>query len=207
MRQTVYQTHEKAEIDRLLAEEGHGFLGITTPDGWPSVVPVNFVHLDGRVYFHGASEGEKMDSLGADPRVTFTVVRDLSVVPSYYQHPKFACPATQYYQSVMIRGRARFVETAEEKARVLQALMEKLQPEGGYEPITAEAPRYRKSLATTAVTAIEIERITGKFKFGQNLPRRKQESVADRLEQRGCPIDLTTGAVMRRGLAARKEKP
>lgn len=206
MTQATYQGCGKAEIDRLLAEEGHGFLGITTPDGWPSVVPVNFVHLDGRIYFHGASEGEKMASLDADPRVTFTVVRDLSVVPSYYRDSRFACPATQYYQSVMIRGRARFVETAEEKARALQALMEKLQPEGGYEPITAAAPNYLKSLRMTAVTAIEIERITGKFKLGQNLPRRLRTSVADRLEQRGCPIDGATAELIRRDLDDRTEE-
>ena len=200
MKQSTDPTPGKTEIDRLLAEQGHGFLGITTPEGWPSVVPVNFVHLDGRIYFHGAAEGEKMTSLEAEPRVSFTVVRDLALVPSHYRHPQSACPATQYFQSVMIRGRVRFVEPAEEKAQALQALMEKLQPEGGYEPLTETTPRYRESLRTTAVTAIEIERVTGKFKLGQNLPPRLRASVADKLEQRGRPIDRATAALMRRTL-------
>jgi nitroimidazol reductase NimA-like FMN-containing flavoprotein (pyridoxamine 5'-phosphate oxidase superfamily) len=197
MRRTDYETTDDREVQRLLAEAEHGFLGITTPDGWPSAIPVNFVYLKGQIYFHGATEGEKMASLGVDPRVTFTIVRDLSIVPSYFRHRRLACPATQYYQSVMIRGRARFVATVEEKARVLQALMEKLQPEGGYEPITARAPLYRKSLETTSVTAIEIVRVTGKFKLGQNLPRRKRRVVADRLEQRGEPVDIVTAELMR----------
>jgi predicted FMN-binding regulatory protein PaiB len=128
--------------------------------------------------------------------VTFVVVEDFSLVPSYFRDPKFACPATQYYKAVAIRGRARIVEGADEKARALQALMETLQPEGGHVPITATEPMYRKSLRTTAVVAIEIERMTAKFKFGQNLPASKREEVAEQLTARGCPIDHRTVAEM-----------
>jgi len=153
--------------------------------------------LDGRLYFHGATEGEKMEALAADDRVSFVVAHDFSLVPSYFRDPKYACPATQYYKAVAIRGRARVVEDADEKARALQALMEKLQPEGGYVPISATEPLYRKSLQTTAVVAIEIERMTAKFKFGQNLPAAKREKVAERLTARGCPVDHETVAAMK----------
>ena len=197
VRRTDYEMTERDQMEKLLAEATHGFLGLTGPDGWPRVVPLNYVTLDGKLYFHGATEGEKMDSLAADDRVTFVVVEDFSLVPSYFRDPKFACPATQYYKAVAIRGRARIVEDNDEKARALQALMEKLQPEGGYVPITAEEPMYRKSLRTTAVVAIEIERMTAKFKFGQNLPSSKREEVADQLTARGCPIDHRTVEAMR----------
>ena len=185
-------------MERLLAEAAHGYLGAVRPDGWPVVVPLNFVYADGRVYFHGAAEGEKMESLVADDRVTFTVADGFSIVPSYFRDPRLACPATQYYKCVMIRGRARVVEDAAEKAAALQAMMEKLQPEGGHEPITVDNPIYRKSLRSTAVVAIEVEEMTGKFKFGQNLPRSAREVVAERLEARGCPIDHATVEAMRR---------
>ena len=198
MRRSDYEMTEREEIDKLLAEAGHGYLGIVTADGWPSVVPLNFVVVDDTVYFHGAHEGQKMDALAANPRVSFTVVEDFSFIPSYFRDPRFACPATQYYRSVMIRGHARIVDGAAEKALALQALMEKLQPEGGFEPITAAAPMYRKSLKTTAVVAIDIEQIAGKFKFGQNLPRSKREQVAARLGERGCPIDHDTVEMMQR---------
>jgi predicted FMN-binding regulatory protein PaiB len=119
-------------------------------------------------------------------------------VPSYFRDPRLACPATQYYKCVMIRGRARVVTDADEKARALQTMMEKLQPEGGHEPISADSPLYRKSLKTTAVVAIEVERMTGKFKFGQNLPKSKRDGVAERLEARGCPVDRATAAAIRK---------
>lgn len=189
---------ERAEMEGLLATAGHGYLGAVRPDGWPMVLPLNFVYVDGRVYFHGAAEGEKMASLVRDDRVTFTVAEDFSIVPSYFRDPRFACPATQYYKCVMIRGRARVVEDEGEKARALQAMMEKLQPEGGHEPIEAGSKLYRKSLRTTAVVAIEVEEMTGKFKFGQNLPTRKREEVAEKLAVRGCPIDHATVEAMRR---------
>lgn len=197
VRRTDYEMTEREQMEALLRTATHGYLGLTGPDGWPRVVPLNFVTLDGKLYFHGATEGEKMDSIVADDRVTFVVVEDFSLVPSYFRDPKFACPATQYYKAVAIRGRARIVEDLDEKARSLQALMEKLQPEGGYEPITADDKLYRKSLRTTAVVAIEIERMTAKFKFGQNLPTSKREAVADQLTARGCPIDHRTVEEMR----------
>jgi uncharacterized protein len=189
---------ERVEMERFLAEMGHGYLGAVRPDGWPVVVPLNFVYVDGRVYFHGAAEGEKMESLVADGRVTFTVADGFSIVPSYFRDPKLACPATQYYKCVMIRGRARVVEDAVEKAAALQAMMEKLQPEGGHEPIAADNPIYRKSLRSTAVVAVEVEEMTAKFKFGQNLPAAKRDAVAERLSARGCPMDHATVDAMRR---------
>ena len=198
MRRRDYEMAERVEMEQLLATAEHGYLGLVTEDGWPMAVPLNFVFADGRIYFHGASEGEKMLSLEHQARVTFTVAEGFAIVPSYFRDPKLACPATQYYKCVMIRGTARVVSEVAEKAAALQALMTKLQPEGGHEPITADNPLYRKSLKTTAVVAIEIRRMTGKFKFGQNLPKSTRRLVAERLEGRGCPLDLETAGAMRR---------
>lgn len=203
VRRTEYETQDREAIERLLARTTHGWLAFVDPDGWPAVLAVNHVWLDGRLWFHGALEGRKMESLARDPRVRFAVADAFSIVPSHFRDPELACPATQYYESVMIKGRARFVTDPAEKARALQALMEKLQPEGGHAPIRAGDPLYEKSLATTAVTVIEPEEITGKFKFGQNLPERKRLEVAGKLEARGCPLDAGTAGKMR----ATVEKP
>lgn len=198
MRRTDYELSEREEMERFLGEASHGYLGAVREDGWPVVVPLNFVYAGERVYFHGAAEGEKMETLARDDRVTFVVADDFAIVPSYFRDPKLACPATQYYKCVVIRGRARVVTDADEKARALQGLMEKHQPEGGHEPITADSALYRKSLRTTAVVAIEVEEMTAKFKFGQNLPTSKREDVARQLEARGCPVDHQTVEAMRR---------
>lgn len=192
----------QGEIREVLAIAEHGFLGITTPEGWPGVVPLNFVVLGETLYFHGSHEGEKMRSLAREPRVAFTVVDPGALIPSYLRHPRSACPATQYYRSVMLHGRARVVGDAAEKARALQALMEKLQPEGGYEPMVAEggeaAACYAKALSGTAVVAIEIERATFKCKFGQNLSAAKWRAVRAGLLERGTELDRRTVELMER---------
>ena len=191
VRRTDYEMTERDQMEKLLAEATHGFLGLTGPDGWPRVVPLNYVTLDGKLYFHGATEGEKMDSLAADDRVTFVVVEDFSLVPSYFRDPKFACPSTQYYKAVAIRGRARIVEDNDEKARALQALMEKLQPEGGYVPITASEPMYRKSLRTTAVVANELDEhpvVAEECLCRLEVPRPQRRTFLERpVPMRGAP--------------------
>ncbi len=173
----------------------HGFVGFVRPDGSPGMIALNFARIDRMLYFHGSAEGEKMTSLAREPRAVFMATDDFSLVPSYYRDPALACPATQYYKAVVVHGEIRFVETRAEKAAGLQALMEKLQPEGGYEPI-ADNRRYRKSLDSTAVLALPIVELTAKFKFGQNLPKRKRAELATKLEERGEGRDAETVAAM-----------
>lgn len=197
VRRKDYQFQRKAEILAFLDAMSHGFLAFIREDGSPGLVALNYVRAGGSLYFHSAHEGEKVRSLGADPRVTFMVADGFSIIPSYFRDPELACPASQYYKTVVIHGVVRFVETREERAAALQALMEKLQPEGGYRPIRAEDPFYWKSLDTTNVFALDLEDVTAKFKFGQNLPRRGRAAVARRLEARGEPIDHDTTAAMR----------
>lgn len=61
-----------AEMDVLLADVHHGRLGTITLEGEPYVVPVGFVWVEGRIWFHSA-EGAKTRSLAARPRCTFEV--------------------------------------------------------------------------------------------------------------------------------------
>ncbi len=192
VRRTDYELTDEATAFAFLDAQTHGFLGFTRPDGWPGMVAVNFVRIGRSIFFHGSPEGEKMRSLAADPRVTFLVADDFSIIPSYFTNPQMACPATQYYRAVLVRGRARILGTRDERAAALQALMEKLQPDGGHQPITADNPIYIKSLDTTAVIEVPIEEWTAKFKFGQNLPNRKRLSVAEQLLDRANPRDIET---------------
>ena len=194
------QDYEQTDGEAILAfldQATHGFLGFTRPDGSPGMVAVNFVRVEQTIYFHGAMEGEKMRSLEQDPRVVLMVADDFSLIPSFLRTGDLACPATQYYKAVVLRGRSRIVGTRAERAFALQALMEKLQPEGGYRPISADDRRYRKSLDTTAVVAVPMEEVTAKFKFGQNLPRRVRAKVASQLDAREGPRDAETVQTMK----------
>lgn len=70
--------------------------------------------------------------------------------------------------------------------------MRKLQPEGGYEPISAESPLYRGALEGVTVLALTITTMTGKFKLGQRLSAEGRARVQAVLAGRGCPMDQRT---------------
>jgi predicted FMN-binding regulatory protein PaiB len=137
-----------------------------------------------------------MSALRANPAVTFMVAEPFALIPSTYLHPELACPATQFYRSVVVHGEARLVADRAEKAAALEALMQKLQPAGGYAPIRDDA-RYRKNLDRTAVFALPLDDATAKFKLGQNLPARKRRELARRLAARDAPGDAATVEMMR----------
>jgi len=196
VRRKDYQYEDAGAIDAFLDGSTHGMLGFTRPDGSPGMVALNFVRVERTLYFHGAPEGEKMRSLALDPRAVFMVTADFALVPSYFRDARLACPATQYYKAVVVRGTVQPLASWDEKAAALQTLMEKLQPEGGHERIQDD-PLYRKSLETTAVLALSMDEVTAKFKFGQNLPKRVRASVADRPLQRDTPRDAETVSAMR----------
>ena len=168
-----------------------GELGLITVDGHPRVVPVNFAAIGEIVYFHGALEGEKFERIRDDGRCSFSMVKSYSLVPSYWTAPRHACPATHFFKSVEIRGHGSIVDDPAEKAAALQALMEKYQPEGGFEPIDADKRMYVKSLERVGVF-----RITGpwtaKVKFGSNEPEKVRLAWIEGLRERNAPMDLET---------------
>ena len=65
----------REEMETFLREEELGYLGLTDQDGRPYVVPLNYSYHDGKVLFHCAREGRKLDCIRANPNVCFTVGR------------------------------------------------------------------------------------------------------------------------------------
>ena len=173
-----------------------GYLGIVTPDGYPRVVPVNFALLGDRIYFHGATRGEKFEVFQSEPKVTFCIAVPYAQLPSHWRSPEYACPATQYFKSVLIRGRGVLVSDTVEKATALQALMEKHQPEGKYRKITATEPLYTKAIPGVAIFRIDPDRIDIRTKFGDQLSRETRLKLIAKLRERREPMDLETAAEM-----------
>jgi nitroimidazol reductase NimA-like FMN-containing flavoprotein (pyridoxamine 5'-phosphate oxidase superfamily) len=196
MRRHDKEVTDSTAIAQVLDTAEWGTLGLVAPDGHPVLVPLNFLHLDGRIYFHGSPAGEKMDCLAHSGEATFLVVDAYAQVPSYAFDPVKACPATQYFKSVLLYGQIGPVTDPARKAEVLQALMRKLQPEGGYAPITAGDPMYQASVNGVAVLELVVARTSAKFNLGRALSADKRAAVTGVLTQRGCPLDHRTAAAM-----------
>ena len=171
------------EARELLARSPLARLASVDPGGRPILRTVHTVVVDDHVVFHAAPAGEKMSAIG-QPAV-ISVEEVIGRIPSYFSDPERACPATTFYRSVQVHGRLVRLEGVERKARALQALMEKLQPEGGYAPITADDPRYRAAVGGILLAGLRIEVIDGKAKVGQNLRPERRSVLLERLWERG----------------------
>ncbi len=191
LRRREFAVADRAALHAVLDRATHAYLAFVRPPGVPGIIAVNIVRCDETLYFHGAQQGEKAEALAPGAPVALMVAEPLALIPSYWLHPELACPATQLFRSVVVHGPIRLVAARAEKARALQALMQKLQPDGGHQPI-ADDERYRRSLDGTAVYALALEGATAKFKLGQNLPLRKRSALARRVAARGTPVDRAT---------------
>ena len=193
MRRAEFKCDDPEEFGRIMQTAELGYLGIITPDGYPRVVTVNFVSLDGRVYFHSASAGEKYEVFKSNnPRVTFTVAIPYSTIPSYWLSEEFACHATTLYKSVCIRGKGRIVDDIEEKARAFQCLVKKHQPEGGYKPISPTEQIYKNALSKVAILRVDPIQIDVRNKFAQYLSAEKRRELMVKLEERNQGADKLT---------------
>ena len=190
-----FEIKDKVLIYDVLDKAEYGTLALCM-DNKPYAVPLNFVRIGEDIYFHGAIKNKKMKMLEQNPLVSFSVVENYALIDSDFSSKEgLACPATQFFKSVSIDGVVEVLESREVKAKVFTALMQKLQPKGGYKPfINSE---YDAAIKATAVVKIEIEKLTCKFKFGQHLNEERFEMIVSNLLARGTQIDRETVKLMK----------
>ncbi|MBT3216687.1 MAG: flavin-nucleotide-binding protein [Candidatus Marinimicrobia bacterium] len=169
-----------------------GYLGMVDPKEYPRVIPLNFILQNNCIYFHGADEGDKFDVFQTNPKVTFSMVEMYSMIPSYWIAKDYACPATVFFKSVYIIGKGNVVNDLEQKAMMLQGLMEKYQPEGNYKEITTKDSLYKQALEEVIIFKIAPGKIDCKFKFGQNMSVNKRKILIEKLKERNNKVDLKT---------------
>jgi len=189
----AFEVTDKKLIAALLDEAEYGVLALGGDR--PYAVPVNFVWLDDAIYFHSSPKGKKMRMLKENRFVSFSVVTDTVLIPSYFSSTEgLACPASAFFKSVTIDGEAEMVDARDEIAAAFTAMMEKLQPEGQY--TSFDSADYDKHFAALAMVRINVQALSAKFKFGQTLNAERFAMVIEHLEQRGRDIDLLTARAM-----------
>jgi nitroimidazol reductase NimA-like FMN-containing flavoprotein (pyridoxamine 5'-phosphate oxidase superfamily) len=182
-----------------------GYLSLVTAEGYPRAIALNFAAVGKTIYFHGALEGEKFELIQASPRAGFSIVKPYSFIPSVWSAPRYACPATHFFKSIEIKGICSQVDDPAEKARGLNALMDKHQPEGGFDPIDPGVPVYAKALAGVGVFRVVADSWTGKVKFGQNEPEKLRRIFVEKLRERGGVMDEETAREIELTLAINPE--
>jgi uncharacterized protein len=135
---------------KLLVSGEYGILSTVGKDGQPLGTPLSYIVKDNAVYFHCATEGQKLDNIINNSNVSFTVVGKTKVLQE-----KFSTE----YESVIVSGKAHFVEGTE-KIGALKEIIYKYSPN-----FIEEGMAYIERAAhKTCVVRIEILSLTGKHR-------------------------------------------
>ena len=182
----------KEKIIQFLNREQTGRISSIDENGYPQIIPMNFIFINNSIYMHSHTKGEKLDNIRRNSRVGFEVDKNLEFLPSYFFDPNDASLADTLYISVVIKGEASIVNDVEEKVLVLNELMKKYQPEGKYAPMT----RDMEVLEAVAVIKIMPNEMNGKYKIGQNMKTEERIELAENILNRNSKTSQDTLEIM-----------
>jgi ribosomal protein S18 acetylase RimI-like enzyme/nitroimidazol reductase NimA-like FMN-containing flavoprotein (pyridoxamine 5'-phosphate oxidase superfamily) len=194
MRRREYEAPESLAHELFDASETFHLAG-TDPDGHVVLKTLHGVVDEGWLCFHGAPAGEKTSLLGR--QVVASVEETVARLPSFFLDPERACPATTLFRGAQARGALTAIDEPVRKARVLQRLMEKLQPEGGYQPIEASSAMYRAAVKGLLIAGLPLTEATAKAKLMQNKNDDTRARVLEQLWRRGAPGDVRAVELIR----------
>lgn len=141
------QQISESECLEILRNEPRGVLSLFGEDGYPYGVPINFVLEDGKIYFHCAKTGHKIDALKKNNRVSFCVMDS-----GYREEGKLGLNI----KSVILFGTIRFVTDREETIDRTRKLGLK------YLPADYVEEELEKNADHLQVLELTIDHMTGK---------------------------------------------
>ena len=145
----IRQQLDQGACEEILNRNTSGVLALHGDDGYPYAVPLSYAYVEGRLVFHGATSGHKLDAMRHDSRASFCVIDADDVVPERY---------TTYYRSVICFGKMRVIEDAAEMKRLALLLGEKYRPGHPAEGMA----EVEGAMSRLCVFVMDVERVTGK---------------------------------------------
>ena len=138
-----------AETIAMLDTSTSGVLAVHGDDDYPYAVPLSFAHEDGKLFFHCAVAGHKLDALERSDKASFCVIAADDIVPEKF---------TTHFRSAIAFGRVRVVTDDVEKRHALMLLAEKYSPEY----LDAAGSEIDGDWKRVSVIELAIEHLTGK---------------------------------------------
>ena len=157
----ICQQLSDVEAVGILERATSGTLALLGDNGYPYAVPISYVYDDGKLYFHSALSGHKVDAIRHCDKASFCAIAQDDVVPEKY---------TTEYRSVIAFGRIHIIEDEEEKLAAARMLGNR------YNPHQDEVLRQeiKKGFAHMLVIRMDIEHLTGKE--GIELTKQREQS-------------------------------
>ncbi len=148
MRRSRQQLSEQ-ECIGLLQRATSGTLALLGDNGYPYAVPISYVYADGRLYFHSALSGHKVDAIRRCDKASFCVICQDDVHPEKY---------TTFFRSVIAFGKIHIIEDDAEKLKTARMLGDRYNP-GQEEALRKELA---SGLSRMLMICFDIEHLTGK---------------------------------------------
>lgn len=117
MRRTEKEISDRKIIDDILARSVICRLAIPDKQS-PYIVPMNYGYSEGRLYFHSAPEGRKIELLRNDPLVSFEIEDYHRIIRA-----DTPCGWTTSYRSVMGTGKIDIISNPDEIKKGLDIIM------------------------------------------------------------------------------------
>ena len=113
------------ECIEVLKNEPRGVLSVLGEEGYPYGIPMNhwYSEADGKLYFHCAKEGHKLDAINNCDKVSYCVMDQ-----GYRKEGEWALNI----RSVIIFGRMHIVEDVEKKREICTNLCRKFTDDEAY---------------------------------------------------------------------------
>jgi uncharacterized protein len=165
---SMYAPESEADCMQFVRQQNFCMLQTSGEDGaWQNGV-FNHVMRDGFLYLHLHRADAQVADLRGSSHCKLVFFDYSGFVPSYAKSPTDASFATMFYRFAELSCHGEEVAAEADKAAVLDALMERFQPEGGYLKLADHQEEYRKTLAAIVVWRFAIAGVRSKWKLGQN---------------------------------------
>lgn len=117
MRRKAQQIPQET-CEEILRKNTSGVLSLAGDDGYPYWVPLSYCYEKGKLIFHCAKTGHKIDSIRRCPKASFCVIDKDEIIAEEY---------TTYFRSIIAFGTIRIVEDGPKKRELIDALAKKIQ--------------------------------------------------------------------------------
>ena len=148
MRRNRQQLSEEESIS-ILRKSMAGTLALLGDNDYPYAVPISYVYHEGKLFFHSALTGHKVDAIRKCDKASFCVIERDDVQPEKY---------TTFFRSVIAFGRIHIIEDEAEKFATARLLGNR------YNPNQDEAlqKEIESGLSRMLAIRLDIEYLTGK---------------------------------------------
>lgn len=143
------QILSKDRAMQILSKGTSGVLSLLDEDGYTYGVPLSYSLHNGKIYFHCAKKGHKIDAVKNHNKVSFTVIETDQIVPEAY---------TTYFRSVIVFGTIALVDDADQKREALHYLVEKYSSDY----IDGSKDEIESKLNAVQILVLDIEHVSGK---------------------------------------------